>query len=67
MATQENRQPLWREKSCRAAKQSMKEYESTVRSVHGHQAWRKAEKIAEDLIDINSQSLKVDWKLEEQF
>lgn len=66
LAAQENRQPLLREKSCRAAKQRMKEYESSVRSVCGHQEWRKAKKTVEDLIDINSPPLNVGWKLEEQ-
>ena len=67
LAAQENGQPLLREKSGRAAKQRMNVYESAVRSVHGHQEWRKAKKTVEDLIDINSPSLNVGWKLEEQF
>jgi len=66
LAAQENGQPLLREKRCRAAKQRMKECESAVKSVCEHQEWRKAKKTVEDLIDINSLSLNVGWKLEEK-
>lgn len=66
LAAQENGQPLLRGKSCRAAKQSMKECESAVRSMQGHQEQRKAEKGVEDLTDINSPSLNGGWKLEEE-
>lgn len=57
---------LYWEKRVVGQQSMMKEYESGVRSVCGHQEWRKAKKTVEDLIDINSPSLNVGWKLEEQ-
>lgn len=68
LAAQENRQPLLREKSCRAAEQRMEEQESAVGSGICCRI-RDGERLRKQwgcLVDINSPSLNVGWKLEEE-